>query len=434
MAKKMSYKYIANNVARMIKKKKNFPSDWKVAFDPDWYRSVYPDVAQAKAEPIQHFNEYGWRENRNPHPLFDTQWYLQNNPDVAQANVNPYIHFLEHGWRENRNPSPHFDVDWYLLQNPDVAQAGINPYLHYIEYGQKEGRPARPTALPPQNTLQTTQHADRSHLYHFPTPDEMVEWFDATWYVQQYAEVAQSGLSPYVHFATIGWKKQYNPHPLFDVNWFLDHNPKAKKEADGPVQFFLHHMTEQNEKRSVDSRLPWKLSQQAFGDISAILPSPYVPPGREQFHGTSDAEFAQRLATVDVVSFDIFDTALFRTVGHPLSVFMIWNNKFSGRFKSVPYQLSDIRYWAEREARTRKHATHDTHEITLQDIYDVIEEKLQLQSHDTLELMKEELRIEADVLKSNPQILKWADLANKAGKKLYLSVICIFLLFSCKMY
>lgn len=72
--------------------------------------------------------------------LFDGAWYLERYPDVAEGKMEPLQHFLRFGWKELRDPGPDFSTSRYLRENVDVAQAGLNPVLHYIEYGQIEGR------------------------------------------------------------------------------------------------------------------------------------------------------------------------------------------------------------------------------------------------------------------------------------------------------
>src|SRR5690625_4198395 len=76
--------------------------------------------------------------------LFDAQWYLTQYPDVANAKVSPEEHYLRYGASEQRNPSERFCTQWYLKTNADVAQAGVNPLVHYISYGREEGRAALP--------------------------------------------------------------------------------------------------------------------------------------------------------------------------------------------------------------------------------------------------------------------------------------------------
>jgi len=71
---------------------------------------------------------------------FDAAFYLAAYPDVAQAGADPVEHFLAHGWREGRDPSRRFSVREYLEAYPDVAAAGMNPFVHYLRAGRAEGR------------------------------------------------------------------------------------------------------------------------------------------------------------------------------------------------------------------------------------------------------------------------------------------------------
>jgi glycosyltransferase involved in cell wall biosynthesis/tetratricopeptide (TPR) repeat protein len=75
---------------------------------------------------------------------FDPQFYLAKYPDVRAAGLDPLRHFEDYGWREGRDPSPHFSSAYYLTCNPDVRTSGINPLFHYVVSGQQEGRLAAP--------------------------------------------------------------------------------------------------------------------------------------------------------------------------------------------------------------------------------------------------------------------------------------------------
>ncbi|HEY0662669.1 MAG TPA: sulfotransferase [Lysobacter sp.] len=72
--------------------------------------------------------------------LFDEAWYLRMYPDVARAGFDAVEHFLRFGAAERRNPGPGFDTAAYLRNNPDVSGSGLNPLLHYINHGKLEGR------------------------------------------------------------------------------------------------------------------------------------------------------------------------------------------------------------------------------------------------------------------------------------------------------
>jgi hypothetical protein len=56
------------------------------------------------------------------------------------AGINPLDHYNQAGWKEGRDPSPNFDTTDYLSHYADVANAHINPLIHFLQYGQAEGR------------------------------------------------------------------------------------------------------------------------------------------------------------------------------------------------------------------------------------------------------------------------------------------------------
>ena len=44
----------------------------------------------------------------------------------------------------------------------------------------------------------------------------MAEYFDARWYLATYADVRESGVDPFEHFLTHGWKEGRWPTPTLD--------------------------------------------------------------------------------------------------------------------------------------------------------------------------------------------------------------------------
>ncbi len=109
-------------------------------FNPEFYLSSNPDVAQSGADPLAHYVEHGAAEGRAPNPFFNGSWYLEQNPDVADKGMNPLVHYLECGWSEGRRPNPLFDPKKYLSLHTDIRDAGVEPLSHFIEYGALEGR------------------------------------------------------------------------------------------------------------------------------------------------------------------------------------------------------------------------------------------------------------------------------------------------------
>jgi len=108
--------------------------------DAVYYLQHNPDVQAAEVDPHQHYNQFGWKEGRNPNALFDDFGYLAHYADVAAAGVNPLTHYDQYGWQEGRDPSVNFDTTEYLNHYPDVSAAHINPLVHYLQFGIREGR------------------------------------------------------------------------------------------------------------------------------------------------------------------------------------------------------------------------------------------------------------------------------------------------------
>jgi len=93
----------------------------------------------AEVDPHQHYNQFGWKEGRNPNALFDTNGYLAAYTDVKAASVNPLDHYDTAGWKEGRDPSVNFDTTSYLATYADVAAAGVDPLAYFLQFGIHEG-------------------------------------------------------------------------------------------------------------------------------------------------------------------------------------------------------------------------------------------------------------------------------------------------------
>ena len=59
-------------------------------FDAAWYCETYGFGKYLDA--AAHYLNIGWRENKNPSPFFSTAAYLKKYPDVADAKINPLLH------------------------------------------------------------------------------------------------------------------------------------------------------------------------------------------------------------------------------------------------------------------------------------------------------------------------------------------------------
>jgi predicted HAD superfamily hydrolase/glycosyltransferase involved in cell wall biosynthesis len=81
--------------------------------------------------------------------LFSRSYYYETYEDVAGSGADPIEHYCQYGWREQRNPNKDFDTHYYLGTSQDVALAGVNPFAHWVQYGQFELRKIKKIEVDP---------------------------------------------------------------------------------------------------------------------------------------------------------------------------------------------------------------------------------------------------------------------------------------------
>ena len=292
--------------------------------------------------------------------FFDKNFYLNENPDVKAAGADPIVHYLQYGAKEGRNPGPSFSETGYRALNPDVAGQMLSSLEHYEGYGRKESWRVQ---APPQPL-------DRS----FPSPP--------------------NSISP----ASVEAGSLAQPSPSVPIE-----TPPALPRLPPAGPFDRYYISPEH----------------VIGAAPAIFPLNQTPIAKPTSAGVTCEEFSARLDSVDVVSFDIFDTALLRNVAHPTSVFDLMGENGLVRQKLRNGQpFADLRVWSERVARDRSVERGGSVEIGLDSIYEVLAEFLKLGLEERDKLKSLELDYERKALEANPTILKWAALAAERGKRI----------------
>lgn len=135
------------------------------------------------------------------------------------------------------------------------------------------------------------------------------------------------------------------------------------------------------------------------------VPAPYYMK-RSRAPRLSVEEVCAELARYDVISLDIFDTALYRAVEKPNDVFRIMGAQSGiGKYQS-------IRKSAESRARALNNRLYSTREVTLHDIYDVMADRHGIDPE--LEYVEEQLEI--DLSRANPYVKEIYDRLVALGK------------------
>ena len=115
---------------------------------------------------------------------------------------------------------------------------------------------------------------------------------------------------------------------------------------------------------------------------------------RNRSNRIAPIELSQQLMSYDVISFDIFDTAIYRKVDMPNDVFSIM------AMETGHGDFINVRKTAENVARERKEQTEGTREVSLSEIYDVLEEDYGIDRA----VMGREISLEVEISTVNPYI------------------------------
>lgn len=67
----------------------------------------------------------------------------------------------------------------------------------------------------------------------------MRQLFDTKWYLNRYADIAHSGVDPYVHYLRSGAAQGRDPHPLFSTEFYLRNNPDVVASDINPLVHYL---------------------------------------------------------------------------------------------------------------------------------------------------------------------------------------------------
>lgn len=119
--------------------------------------------------------------------------------------------------------------------------------------------------------------------------------------------------------------------------------------------------------------------------------------------------FAKMLMRYDVISFDIFDTLIFRPFSKPSDVFVIVGQELG------IMDFCELRFAAEEKARQINQATFGNREVTIYDIYKQVSIETGIDIEKGVEI---ELSVEKNLCYPNPYMLEVFRLLKYQGKKI----------------
>lgn len=123
----------------------------------------------------------------------------------------------------------------------------------------------------------------------------------------------------------------------------------------------------------------------------------------------SPEAFAEKLIHADVISFDVFDTLLFRPFSHPTDVFYLVGIKLHyPDFKRIRVEI-------EERVREKKHEEKGTWEVTFEEIWDAMEQETGISKSIGMQV---EWALERKSCYANPYMLRVVEKLQSRGKRL----------------
>ena len=120
-------------------------------------------------------------------------------------------------------------------------------------------------------------------------------------------------------------------------------------------------------------------------------------------------QYVSKLSSYDIISFDVFDTLIFRPLSLPTDVFYLIGHEFG------IMDFKNIRTWAEWDARVKYNAKEGNMEIGLADIWNNVQDDVGISS----ELgQKTEMEIEKKLCYANPFMLSVWKKLQEMNKKI----------------
>lgn len=202
----------------------------------------------------------------------------------------------------------------------------------------------------------------------------------------------------YYYFAEKNWGVQREYGPYVDAHQ-EEHRTKRWKHWWLLVRLNWHYRI----RRSSDYLL--QVPNKKRAPVGPYMDGP--ESGKRK--GTDAYHFALSLKGYDVISFDIFDTLVFRKLNIPADVFMLVGNKLS------IYNFYGIRKKAEKEVRQRELTLHGKNDVTLEDIYERVAYYTGIDAAYGAEV---EFKTELDMCFASPYMMRVFEILRAEGKRI----------------
>lgn len=430
-------------------------------FNEDYYLNENPDVAEAGVDAARHFVEFGVYEGRKPSSGFDVEFYLKSQFDICSKGMNPVEYYLEYGSKNNDVTKSKIEDGKksavFFIKEASWTPVAIN-LVERVRHFVEKGYAIKVVSLHAGQVteylktfadvlvlktrsyyLTTSEKSNLDFLIEFVGYDTVAvvchDYFDSNLLdglndlnlsvilslgsqtlnetFQQLVEVAEYSVSALILEDELGKENFLGACNFPSSKVFLESvsNYAGMKElmsTSGSVFEIINSdsKVETVFESSVRNNL---LANNSFVNEVSLS---HIDIENSLLH-----DFKSKMNEQQVVSFDVFDTLLERSVLNPHDVFSIVEEQAKSA-EDIPlnFDFRKLRVAAETNARDKETGE----EVNLRQIYDELQILAGSEKLDLGKISDLEKEVELNVLQQKPIGKKLFDIAVSEGKKIVL--------------
>ncbi|MCJ9429762.1 glycosyltransferase [Kordiimonas marina] len=224
-------------------------------FDPAWYGAAH-ELDGLNTEALEtRFLEVGIWEGHDPGPWFRSDMYQAAAGIAAErTGLPPFVHYIRKGCLERRKPTPLFLPFVYAYFLTEDADRIPDLYAHFIRSVGDGNTPRFNPIIPADWTEAIPDIPSREAYSRLFDPEATLVGllpkccFRPIFY-RQHASVL-TWENELVDYVLEGWRKGYDPHPLFDSAFYMDllekHDTLDHNDFNGltPLEHFIEHWSD----------------------------------------------------------------------------------------------------------------------------------------------------------------------------------------------
>ncbi len=189
--------------------------------------------------------------------LFDADFYNEAYPDVKASGMQPVNHYVLYGAQEGRLPRKDFDPQSYVKDYPESI--GKNAFIDFIERKAAIQIDHAPSAITEAMAVRGPNSEQTLLIDKISSSD----FFDPSFYLKTYPDVAASKVDPAHHYLQYGAVEFRNPSASFDTCWYWLMHQQNEHHSLNPLLHYIDFQSPTKPSPKPTSKLEFSNLDQA---------------------------------------------------------------------------------------------------------------------------------------------------------------------------